>query len=1271
MKKTYLILSVLFLFLCTTSHAVPIDEISYFKKHVIIIVDQTEVQNNGDMQLIFNELRNLLLNKEVLNNNSNNIIPENLFFNPNTDELSLYAFGLAGHDFSNTPYGNISEDCRMGVSPEIVSDKIIENLIYKRQTYRTSECSNIEQFIDRYLEPLFSKGDSLYKTIKANSGITLSYYVYPSILKVIDTTIPTQEYHIIIVSDYKSGTTNKDTDDLKRLRDLTHHQEQYIKQFQKQMNSLKGAFYQIEDILISFGDTQEAPMAKGFYLKLRSLETTQAYVNSNLSIKETDYNKTTYIFSGIDVSFNHNEDDISIYKIVLNITDESGNICYTKEYPIKYNADNTYSIEGGEIDLGKVFKVGDKLNVESILYATAKDASGNSIMPLVFIAERDYELSSNDIINKHQAKKRVIMYYILEAILIILLIYIAYYIYKKRGKTKKVSIDFVFWPITNTRFMEVKEKKVISYDCWYWRNGERDKNIFVKGKVNIEKKKFAKKYNYIVEYLIEDIDLNDDFSFRPDTKIREKDGSERKAKFFYPVSYDSNEGDFNFNVNAYMAPELSSPNFDRENILSVKVLMRVVLISGNTKEYITNVSHKYNFIVKPDIENSNLWVAFDPGTSGSCIAYGATGNPNDKNDIFLAENEYEDIRGEKLLTPIFPSKIRINKQSAKLFKSDIIKAEELEEGDDKDFLFGNQAEILWNKTGVNSFQSIKKLLGYTTPQRIVGAQKEIKEISGQDLAHMLVRGLYNHFEEYLKKGTSDDAVEIQQMFIKNGKLVPQRAIVAVPNNYTLVKIQEMVDSIKRLNKFDEVHYIYESEAVIMSYFRRNWDRLESLQDKIFMVYDMGGATINTTAFSVKVNIEFHKGNKYIRNIDVRTLAKIGYGIGGDDIDFAIINIVYKIPTIKAYFENNNIDIEKHQRKNKSELITLARRIKLDFIEKERNLLREGNIMSDNEKLYGHIREFFNNKFGFAINNVSDEDIRFLSHEMANRRIISSFVLDNVKDAVKELLISLPSSNKNLELIMSGRSVLYPGIKESVISAIGESGFQCDKPWDGFNDNDGNFDAQQVKSAVAVGACWYAMYSNRINIQHNQVTSTFGYIDIVNMKQKFIPIITRENQFDETGSVAGHAEPKDPKLNHIKFIQMLGSNYDEILNNEIRHKMNLLDVVYQTEITSMIDEIKIALDDKGNFSYEIQVAGKSEPITIDSNPHSRLTGRLVKMEITDENSPAYLFATLNALEEDENLKSDDMNISVKKEYYKSERNNKNNTSNNKNNNKGRF
>jgi molecular chaperone DnaK (HSP70) len=123
------------------------------------------------------------------------------------------------------------------------------------------------------------------------------------------------------------------------------------------------------------------------------------------------------------------------------------------------------------------------------------------------------------------------------------------------------------------------------------------------------------------------------------------------------------------------------------------------------------------------------------------------------------------------------------------------------------------------------------------------------------------------------------------MIIKElSKYNPQRAVFAIPNNFTATKIMDLRKSIEKLNLFKEVRFIYEAEAVLIYYLfskrkKPDGQEVELIDGEKILIYDMGGATVNVTL--AQINKKGSSDNLYY---EVDILAKLGYGIGGDAID---------------------------------------------------------------------------------------------------------------------------------------------------------------------------------------------------------------------------------------------------------------------------------------------------------------------------------------------------------------------------------------------------
>ena len=105
----------------------------------------------------------------------------------------------------------------------------------------------------------------------------------------------------------------------------------------------------------------------------------------------------------------------------------------------------------------------------------------------------------------------------------------------------------------------------------------------------------------------------------------------------------------------------------------------------------------------------------------------------------------------------------------------------------------------------------------------------------------------------------------------------------------------------------------------------------------------------------------------------------------------------------------------------------------------------------------------------------------------------------------------------------------------------------------------------------------ALFSKFITMRHDIVTSTFGYLDIINDRTRFVPLIERNSQFDENGTCRPDRKLKPSEgLSYVEFLQLFGSNYDEIIDKDIKYKKTVLAKVMPQEIISRINAIIILI-----------------------------------------------------------------------------------------------
>lgn len=1258
----------------------------YYGKHVIIAIDQTpDVQNHVQRDVIKKWLNALLMGEPIESSSyDRQSIPAEFTFYPHRDKISLFAFAVEGCSGKiGTPYQDVVYSSR-AKCVDVFSDA----LLAQRKSYDgLNPDMELSQYLNTVVMPMLDGKDPKAESIKRNSGVTMSYYVFPTILNRIDVSIPAEKYYLIMITNFKSGSADGvNTEDERNLLGMLNGGRAEL--FKEMKAALEMDYSRSEyakylpiSAQSSVKTDSQRPQISIFQLQSRKAtfdNSEKADIESNLDLHQKEWNRPAFELGKVEIKLS----DMNIRTIVMDVKNEYGKLLHHKflaSTPEDCEAmyqNKRYIFNPMQLDFPDLKKTGDILEFDYVFYPII---SLTDKLPLVYTATRRVSISENNFapspIDEDTLMGRIIRYGV-AALMLALIVFIITKIRKNRGLKRKAVLDFRVIPVSNSRFMEVKDNRVVNEDCWYMGDDNQNQKISIVGKFDVEEKSFSKKYDYRVEYRVEDADSEDDFTFRPDGIDGQGELLDKNQWYRLDVKPD---GKFKLNILTYLHtdhnPELRNKESLRKffadlehpyRILKMHIKFRILVMDRKTyglykesfqlpnsdspddlcKKIFPSLGERdmryeqiYNFIVKPQFERNTGWVAFDPGTTGSCSAFAISGNPFDPNVVTLAKHQFTQTGStDKLITGIFPSVIKINDR-ARCFKADAVEVTGVEEwkiGPDDDYIFGLSAE---QRLGNNRFKSVKKLLGYTNLLEIKTDKGVTRKISGKDLALMIVKGLYQNVSEYAMDSSEVDESVRKDMSGKDGRFAPIRAIVAVPNNYTLLKIQDMVDSVKRLGCFEEVHYLYESEGVMMTYLHKMWSSLSEADNrKVFVVYDMGGATINATAFSLDIVFDPHTKN--ITKITVHTIAKVGYCVGGDDIDYALIRILYDIPSVSAAFGDSDEQKVKNMNENKQKLIQFVTTLKLDLIDKARQISLDRLRMLANDEMFFNEVCSLMGACGVALdsNLFTDQDKKFIKSQLENQKraksIMTKYVYSKVEDAVGELIADLGSGD--IELIFSGRSSLYNHIQEIVQAKMESCGY---KPhvWDGFNDADGYLDADKVKTAVAEGACWFALFNTIIRLDHSVITSSFGYIDQEGGKGKFVPVVKRLEKFKD-GKMTHKVIPIDENLKDVKFVQMLGADYDQILHDfyhtkNNRHKINIIDEVRSMSVNGKIENISITIEDNNNFTYDVETSANH--ITPKTNSYSRLVGHagsIVKTEIIDENNESYVFAALQSVDE---------------------------------------
>lgn len=1234
----------------------------FYRKHYVIVVDQGVIQTHNNTPQLFRDIKELFVdNKPLTEIHNDESIP---YFDSEKDQISLFASGF----IRNSDYDRMFNGCiRRDYKEDEIVPMLVDHLFHKVEDFQSSGLS-LEEYLNHYLLPLMNK-DWKRNNVGNQDLFGFNSYLYPLVLNKLDSDSirPAENYYFIIISNFTAqgqvhAVRNTQAEPLLKsyLTSLDNNYNYWISNFYTNIfTDTHTTRYPVDR-----NNPNNEPKVHYFRLGVQALEKVSLSVQSSPEFDQEELHGKIFDMTSSTLVFNHPQSlsvtdvwvDVEINRILDTV------INYTLGEDVRTDYDGqllTYKFDGKKVDLGELKPsdvVATKYHFSSKIMENDK-----SLLPMNFAVSSSYTLKERNFIPEPEVIPAW-MQWCIAIITIIILFILFYFIRKKRGEIIKAEISYRFIPVSREKYMDVSNMVVKEYDCWYMNpEAERTSVKFeVCGNLKTIKKSFSEdQYRVRLEFKVEDIDRDDNFTFKP--RGWDDNGREYVAGEWYRVEVDPN-GEFSIPIIAYLDiekhPELRQIDdlfWHEDHILKVQLDFRAFQVNKhdepllNAKKcdgriagknlWATYPSGIYEFIARPTFNLRDSWVAFDPGTSGACAAFITGGNIDTPNNIHIV-NELVRINNEDVYEPVFPSKICIT-DHAKVFKSlrfgDEIKDVSLweecqEERDRKDFIFGWRA---YRMVAKNSFQSIKKLLGYTDTQLITDNTAKELHINGKLLAQLLVKGLYAHTERYIvdlynnpgkfngKIPNQPDPIDIGNHYFENGKFSPQKAIVAVPNNYTLPKIQDMVDTVKALGQFREVHYIYESEGILMEYCHQNWHQLDSKANKLFVVFDMGGATINATAFRLTdVKKDVHNN---IINITLDTVGKIGYCVGGDDIDYAIIRQIYEISAINTLYNNSDADIKHHMATHKQLLIKLARELKLAIIAKHND---KAGILDSKESFSLHLMSYAKdmNWGEELVFGDTDLDLWLDTSKLCNdSKTLQTIVYNKIEDSVKELFASMSALYKGMpiEIIFGGRSTLFPFVRETVKKAMPSTA----TVWNGF----GN-DENAVKTAVTSGACWYANFSQHITIKHNIITTAFGYLDTKGGQEVFVPMIDAGEKF-ETEKIQRSRRPYAPDLlNEITFVQMQGADYEQILSDfrnssENKHKMNILDIV---AVDSTIKEISITLDEKLNFGYAIETAHAEEDITQNNYPLSRLRlGTTVKTEIADENNESYMFAAISS------------------------------------------
>ncbi len=642
----------------------------------------------------------------------------------------------------------------------------------------------------------------------------------------------------------------------------------------------------------------------------------------------------------------------------------------------------------------------------------------------------------------------------------------------------------------------------------------------------------------------------------------------------------------------------------------------------------STISHQLH--IGPDL--GSVWLGLDPGTNGSCIAGGTNSE-----DIFITNEKGEDEPKPR----ITPSIINIvkSRDASNPYTSNQELHPDLYE-------WGDEAASRINRKRSRTFQSVKKLLGFKDEQHIVMNNGTVLTVDGILLSSALVKGIFQEFQQHIESQPK----KYEEFLETNRKFQPKRAVVAVPNNFTAVKIQDMIECVRRAGDFQEIRFISEAEATLGYYIylhdefnkKGNQYGTKGLKDETILIFDMGGATINLTLSEVYTettqldDLEFH----------LKMIAKLGYGIGGDTIDWCLAQFFWRFhndyPSLRNFnpftdlsrlpLEERNIQAKKRMFVQQK-MEYLKKRITYNYYNKADLLLTGVEIAQAFKELsesFANINQQYLKKqnspnITHPSNTVPSVQFRVVvgANDLINQylrrnkdgtylffkdKLLQKFVYQPIQDTVKEFFSLLEMSFLDT-VIFSGRTTQFPLIKETVMQLLGKIEKKNNDPKakiEYINPHIVHLKGNNLKSAVAIGACWYGVNRAGIVLKNKMISSSFGikktvsprkndldFLKLIEMDQAFIQpkLVVRPDSIPSKDQQVAYVEGGKSNLNDlfsfdsqkVVFYQVMGQNAKEILQLAQKHKYAKLTAI---KINHRVNRVYIKVFENDNIYCEV-------------------------------------------------------------------------------------
>jgi hypothetical protein len=1177
-----------------------------FRRHFLIVYDISQdfrslERNNFRFQRALEDLfQNLRIDNST--GNSNVLISEKkqgkIFFDRAKDEISFYHFNIPADEIRAFSKVNISDANEVSSS---FLDSFIKTTPITWSGYR-KKSSNLIDFISNILRLQFNP-----------SEISAPNLVYPLIMDKINSEKPAEEYILIILTQKTPESYNdQDIAYLNKIYpgSLILDKNTAASFISNQIDNLNRTFKKIDYFNYTFNAGRIGDNSIGIYgynIIPQGVDpdfsTPAVSINSEIKLSQTRFKSQIFRLSPVKFTFPQSS-SLRPVKTVLKITDLNDTVVFQDtisylKYSGKWISDHFNSdrltkfiykrsslkIRRLKIILPELFSESEfnELKINFQFIALANPLNSN---PINYIFFADAQINENNVsfasVDYGKIFERIwnIFYHIFLPIIIFTLLLILIFYGKPQKLDFKINgyLDSILQVNYNT-FGQIHTP----YKGWKIPYENEDK-------IRVELKVHYRSRNYF-------------FNWRPviDLRIKENESvvpggfkvflmpDDKSDKRYSPGDRMHLKLNKEYDIDFFICIGLTDPEIklDDPKLCQIKVETSLKL-SGFFTGGKMRKSILYEFHIGNDL--GDVWVGLDPGTTGSCVSIG---DPKSRK-IILGKYLQKNVDPIKII----PSKIVFDTSKAFFPTGDIIPPSNI-------YKYGIDAEFFASydtSPSIKKFQSFKKLLGYKDALDIEFSNNQILQVSGKVLSGIIIKGMYDYLRSFLEE--TDKALNFGTRENNNYVFSPKRVVIAVPNNSTISKIQEIIDSVGYLGQFKEIRYIYEAEAVLF-YYLKNYKKfnkaLKAVENEAILIFDMGGATINATIINVASKVKNEKTEFYI---DI--LGKIGYSIGGDTIDYCLAQFILKfaddIQQLRAISINESRD----------KLSQLAKELKEEYIYK---YFRNGH---DSPSLIGPVdlAEEINKYLELNISIAENSNIhRYFTKDdngkfpLFSDPLFTNIIYNNVRDAINEVL-DLSENRKIDTVIFSGRSTHFPFIRETVEGELNKRHLSARKIL---------LDLDDSKTAVAEGACWYGIINNNIKLRNLKTYASYGVgrtLDAM-ANVEFIDLIKSGCHFysrnNDAGLIGKASLTSDFNYDghNVNFYQIMGKEGQKILEDE--HQKHKFSRIASIHIDTITEALEMTIKENDDIICKVRVNNDEEKSE---------RGVVSNQEITEANEEHY-------------------------------------------------